>query len=197
MKIYKRRKTENKSIITLPTFLNISRIILTFVIVYMIIVEKPVLNIVFIFAIAAITDWLDGVIARKYNLVNDFGRKADMVADRFLWIGTALAIITVFGIRARLESIHGVQLLFIMIREIITAPFASVAFFAGRGFPNVRYIAKITTFLQGFALPALLLSIYYPAWIYLSLPLSIIIGVMGIISGFYYIRDVQNIEERK
>ncbi len=186
-----------KENITVPTLLNASRIILAFIVVYMIITEMNVIGIVIVFSIAALTDWFDGAIARKYNLVSDFGRKADMLADRFLWIGTALAFVVVFGIRGQLAGIHGIQIFFIMIREIISAPSAIVAFFSGRGFPHVRYIAKITTFSQGVAIPALFLSVYYPSWIYLSLPLSAWIGIIGMISGFYYIKDVQEIEEGK
>ncbi|MEK6844181.1 MAG: CDP-alcohol phosphatidyltransferase family protein [Nanoarchaeota archaeon] len=191
------RKKKKENIINVPTFLNLARIVLTFVVVYMIITNRSIKYIVAVFAIAAITDWFDGRIARKYNLVNDFGRKADMVADRFLWICTAFAFFVVFGIRDQLNILHGIQLLLIMSREIISAPSAIVAFFSGKGFPNARYVAKVTTFAQGFALPALMLSIYYPAWQNLALPLSIILGIVGTASGFHYIADVQRIEEKK
>ena len=190
----KRKKSNN---ITIPTILNIARIVLTFVVVYMIITERSITYTVVVFAVAAITDWFDGRIARKYNLVSDFGRKADMLADRFLWIGTAFAFLAVFGIRGQLNIIHGIQLLLIMSREIISAPSAIVAFFSGKGFPHARYVAKITTFTQGFALPALMLSIYYPVWENLAFPLSILLGIVGTASGFYYIADVQRIEDRK
>ena len=193
----KEKKSEDVSIINIPTLLNISRIILTFVVIYMVITNRNVVNIVIVFVIAALTDWFDGAIARKYNLVNDFGRKADMVADRFLWIGTALAILFVLGSRGSFSTIYGVQLLLIMIREIITAPSAIVASFSGRGFPHARYVAKVTTFAQGFAISALLLGIFYPNWIYLSLPLSMLTGIVGTISGFYYIKDVQEIQDGK
>lgn len=193
----KREKNNEKIRITIPTLLNLSRVILTFVVIYMIINGSDIIHIVIVFSIAAITDYFDGKIARKYNLVSEFGAKADMLADRFLWVGTALAFIIVFGIRKQLEIIDGFQLLLIMIREIITAPSAIVAFFSGRGFPKVRYIAKVNTFAQGFALPALLLSIYYPLWVYVSFPLSVFIAIIGTISGFYYINDVQQIQDKK
>ena len=188
---------DSRDMINVPTLLNVSRIVLTFVIAYMIVVDSDIKLIVFVFVIAAITDWFDGFIARKYNLTNDFGRKADMFADRFLWVGTALAFIFVFGIRGRLEPIHGLEILLIMTREIISAPFAIAGAFSASVFPHARYIAKITTFLQGFALPAVFLSVYYPAWTYFSLPLSIIIGVTGAISGLHYIHDLELIREGK
>ena len=190
-----KKKVENEKIITVPTFLNISRIILTFVVIYMIITDTKIVNIVIVFSIAALTDWFDGFIARKYGLVNEFGAKADMLADRFLWIGTAVTFVAVFGIKGRLEIINGIQVLLIMSREIISAPSAVAAFFEGGLFPHTRYVAKITTFTQGFAIPSLILGVYYPNWIYLSLPLSIFTGISGTISGLYYIRDVNELQK--
>lgn len=186
-----------KDMLNLPTFLNVSRIILTFVISYMIVVDSRIILIVSVFAFAAITDWLDGYFARKFKLTNDFGRKADMFADRFLWIGTSVTLVFVFGIKGRLEAIHGLQILLIMTREIISAPFALAGLFSGSVFPPTRYIAKVTTFVQGFALPSLMLSIFYPIWFYVSLPLSLIIGVAGAISGLHYIHDLEILRERK
>ncbi|MDP4039559.1 MAG: CDP-alcohol phosphatidyltransferase family protein [Candidatus Pacearchaeota archaeon] len=186
-----------KDILNIPTFLNVARIVLTFVLVYMIVVDSDIELIVFVFVIAALTDWFDGYTARKLKLTSSFGAKADMFADRILWIGTALTFILVFGIRGRLDPLHGLQILLIMTREIVSAPFAIAGAFSGSVFPPARYVAKITTFLQGFALPAVMLSVFYPLWTYFSLPLSIVIGFLGAISGLHYIHDLEVMKEKR
>ena len=46
-----------------------------------------------IFAAASITDAIDGKLARKYNLITDFGKFMDPLADKFLVLGSLLAIL--------------------------------------------------------------------------------------------------------
>ncbi|GAA4476641.1 CDP-diacylglycerol--glycerol-3-phosphate 3-phosphatidyltransferase [Rhodococcus olei] len=49
-----------------------------------------------VFALAAITDRIDGQLARKYGLVTDFGKLADPIADKAL-IGAALVGLSILG----------------------------------------------------------------------------------------------------
>jgi CDP-diacylglycerol--glycerol-3-phosphate 3-phosphatidyltransferase len=50
----------------------------------------------FIFAVAVITDRLDGALARKYGMVTEFGTLADPIADKTL-VGAALIGLSVLG----------------------------------------------------------------------------------------------------
>lgn len=45
-----------------------------------------------IFALAALSDWLDGVVARRFSQVTQFGIVADPLADRLLIISLAVAL---------------------------------------------------------------------------------------------------------
>src|SRR3989344_228360 len=185
-------KRKKEEILNVPNTLTIIRIILTFVVIYLILTKSELKTVVAVFVIAAITDFLDGQIARRFNLTTEFGRKADVIADRFLWVGTAFAFLVSF--RMEFMAVEGVQLLLIMSREIIATPFALSSFFTGKGIPKTRTIGKATTFIQGFALPSLILSFSYPIFLYVSAPLSLILGILGTSSALYYIKDLQSME---
>src|SRR5690625_6569556 len=82
----------------LPNKITISRIFLipVFIIILTIpvdwgqlesgVYEIPVTHLVagIIFLVASITDWLDGYIARKYNLITNMGKFLDPLADKLL-----------------------------------------------------------------------------------------------------------------
>lgn len=53
-----------------------------------------------IYVITGFTDMLDGKIARKYNLVTDFGKFIDPLADKFMVIGSQIAILVWMMLRA-------------------------------------------------------------------------------------------------
>lgn len=82
----------------LPNKLTMLRLILIPVFVVFVFLEVGVLArfnnfIAFgIFAIASFTDYLDGHIARKYNMVTDFGKLFDSAADKLL-CGSALMLL--------------------------------------------------------------------------------------------------------
>ena len=59
---------------------------------------------VVLFGLTALTDMLDGKIARKHNLITNFGKFMDPVADKFMVIGTLMALL----FRMMLPEIYGV-----------------------------------------------------------------------------------------
>ena len=100
----------NKNI---PNALTIIRIIMSFFIIYLLL-ERTLTNTIFaliLFIIASITDFLDGVIARKYNLISNFGKIADPTADKILTIGAFIS----FSI---LNLFSFIWLIPIIIREV-------------------------------------------------------------------------------
>ena len=70
----------------LPNKLTLLRIIMIPVFVVLLYLDFPFNNLVAlaVFILASITDTLDGYIARKYNLITDFGKFMDPIADKLL-----------------------------------------------------------------------------------------------------------------
>ena len=73
-----------------------------------------------IFCVASLTDMLDGKIARKYNLVSNFGKFMDPLADKLL-VCTALICLT------SMNRLNVIVVLVIIAREFIISGFRLVA----------------------------------------------------------------------
>ena len=78
-----------------------------------------------IFIIASLTDMLDGKIARKYNLVTDFGKFADPLADKMLVTAAMLWFVEI-------GQMPGWALLVVIIREFSVSGLRMVAADKGR-----------------------------------------------------------------
>jgi CDP-diacylglycerol---glycerol-3-phosphate 3-phosphatidyltransferase len=80
--------------LTIPTWLTLLRIVLIPVLVVVFYLPYVWTNFatVFVFVLAALTDWLDGWIARRYNQYSAFGAFLDPVADK-LMVAVALFLI--------------------------------------------------------------------------------------------------------
>ncbi len=68
----------------MPNALTGLRFILIVVFVYVFWIPKSYLAALIIFASAAVTDWLDGYLARKYDVVTDMGKLLDPLADKLM-----------------------------------------------------------------------------------------------------------------
>lgn len=86
----------------LPNKLTVFRIIMVPVFLFLFCVPLPVSDtalriiIAAVFAVVSLTDMVDGKIARKYNLITDFGKFMDPLADKFLVISACLGILVKF-----------------------------------------------------------------------------------------------------
>ena len=73
-----------------------------------------------VYILTGLTDMLDGKIARKYNLVTDFGKFIDPRADKFMVIGSAIAILVWMMLRLEitLALVFVWVVLVILLREL-------------------------------------------------------------------------------
>ena len=80
---------------TFPTQLSLLRIVLTFLIMGLLFhgSARATAAAAILFVTASLTDWLDGFLARRYNLKSDLGALLDPIADKELVLGTFLAFV--------------------------------------------------------------------------------------------------------
>ncbi len=105
-----------------------------------------------LFIIAAVTDWLDGYLARKWNQTSNFGAFLDPVADKLI-VSTALILLVADGRVSELVTI------IIIGREItISALREWMASMGKRKSVAVNMIGKFKTAAQLTAIPMLLQS---------------------------------------
>ncbi len=140
---------------SLPNILTLFRIALIPVIVTLILLENSSARwwAFALFSIAAITDYLDGMIARKMQLISPLGRMLDPIADKLL-VG---ALLIVFSYEGSLDGLLVWTAIMIMMREISVSGLRE--FLGSRQvIVNVSALAKYKTTLQLIALGGFILS---------------------------------------
>lgn len=118
-----------------------------------------------IFALAAFTDFLDGYIARKYNLVTNLGKFLDPIADKVL-VSTALIVMLMPSANAEILPFYAaIAVSIILARELIVSGFRIVA--ASKGLVLAAdWSGKIKTFVQDIAIVILLVGASVDAGLY-------------------------------
>ena len=107
-----------------------------------------------IFAVAAFTDFLDGYIARKYNVVSTVGKFLDPIADKVL-VSTAFIVLLTnknfMGTYDWMYVCFGIFVAVVLARELIISGFREIA--AEKGIVlSAGMLGKIKTVLQDFEL---------------------------------------------
>ena len=116
---------KKNSIMNVPNILSFIRVLLVpaFVAALLYMRDMQYLGIIIpaiLYGLTALTDMLDGKIARKYGLVTDFGKFIDPLADKFMVLGSMLAILAWMYLREEvlLGSIFVWLVLIILFREL-------------------------------------------------------------------------------
>ncbi|MDA3845593.1 MAG: CDP-diacylglycerol--glycerol-3-phosphate 3-phosphatidyltransferase [Vallitaleaceae bacterium] len=173
----------------LPNKLTIARIILIpfFVLVLLTRCFGDMTDIIalIIFIISSLTDLIDGKIARKYNLVTNFGKFLDPLADKLL---VCIAIICLLGI----GRIHTVVVVIIVAREFIISGFRLVASDNGIVIAAAR-MGKYKTTIQMIMICMLLIQVNNELYNFVKGGVILIALVLTILSLIEYIYKNANV----
>lgn len=195
----------------LPNKLTVMRIILVpFYIFFLLMPMIPhhYLIALIIFGIASYTDHLDGKIARKYNMITDFGKFADPLADKIM-ILAALACFVQLGLT------NAVVLTIIVSREFMVTAMRLVASSKGKvvaanNWGKAKTISQIAAVILVLILQYILelntmkvislsnaqqltniFSIVGEVAIWISAILTIISGVIYMVQNFEFIKNAK------
>lgn len=183
----------------LPNKLTVMRICLVLPLVVVLLLPVNMVTTIlgaFIFLVTAITDLLDGKIARKYGLVTDFGKFLDPLADKFMAISAMMCIMYRSHSNALIFNIFTILVMVTVFRELAVASIRLVAVRNANIVVAANILGKVKTVSQIVCIMAALLEpiiakinfffflSYYP----ITIAASIVTLVMTIWSGVVYLK---------
>lgn len=170
-------KDISKKILTIPNILSMFRIALIPVCAWLYCVEKNSVLTAIVLLLSWLTDMVDGFVARKFNMVSDFGKVLDPVADKLTQ--AAMLFCLIFKFPKML-----ILLLFMTVKEIIMAITGYMVIKQTGNVHSANWHGKIAT---GFLYTMLFIHIL---WINIPFELSttimVICGGMMLLSLILY-----------
>ena len=137
-----------------------------------------------LFLAASVTDYLDGWLARRWQLVSRLGRFLDPIADKLL-VASVLLLMCAFGV---IRSVHIIAAVIILCREIMVSGLREFLAELRVGLPASN-AAKWKTAIQMTALGVLLVGTAGPPWV---MPLGQVLlwaaAALTLWTGYDYLR---------
>jgi cardiolipin synthase (CMP-forming) len=173
---------------TLPNQLTMARMVLIPLILLLMLLDTAwaAWLALVLFVAAALTDWLDGYLARKNAQVSSFGKVMDVIADKLLVAAVLLILVNTRAI----DGLTLLPALIILLREVAVSGLREFLAEAQISIP-VSKLAKWKTTSQFFALAFLVIGKYAPDAVP-ALGLGIaclwVAGALTLITGWDYLR---------
>ncbi len=153
----------------------------------MLVVEWKEIIIFILFAIASFTDYLDGMIARKYNLITSFGKFIDPIADKLL-------VNTMFILFAIHHRVPVIAVIIMIWRDMIVDGLRMSASSKGKvvaaGMPG-----KVKTVLQMFAI--IFVMLHNVPFLLINIPMDQILvwaaTITSVYSGIIYFVKLKDV----
>ncbi|HMA59793.1 MAG TPA: CDP-alcohol phosphatidyltransferase family protein [Halanaerobiales bacterium] len=159
-----------------PNTLTVVRLLLIPVYLYFFLQGEYILSGVF-FSLSGVTDFLDGYLARKYNMVTDLGRLLDPLADK-------LTLISILAVLIYMDLLPRVITITLLTREVFVLFGSGIMYLMGKDLINPTRLGKISIFLLYVAIAASLLDIKF-----FDMLLFYVVIPINIISAVDYIRN--------
>jgi cardiolipin synthase len=173
----------------LPNLLSVLRLLLVPVFLLLILNDRHLFAIA-VLALASLTDYLDGIFARKFNQVTRLGQLLDPAADRLYIFSALIGLAATNHIPLWLAAV-------VVCRDLILAVAYPVLATHGYGPLPVHYLGKAGTFALMYAFPLLLMADIWAGAEFIILPIAWGFALWGVglywWAGFVYLRQVRDV----
>jgi len=143
----------------------------------------------FLFVLAAFTDFFDGFIARKYHQTSQLGKFIDPMADKLLVLCSIVALLYIH----RLNGIFIIPAFLILCRELFISGLREFVSTEHRTTIVVNWVGKLKTTVQMMSLGFLIPSPYAYDFLYAqTVGITLLWGAAGLslFSGYQYVCEV-------
>ena len=184
--------------INLPNLLIVFRILLIPVFLFFFLSAEPVpgeyifrITALIIFLIASATDFFDGLLARKWNTVSNFGKLMDPLADKMLVSSALIAL-------AHRQELAAWVVVIIICREFWVTALRQLALEQGKAVIAASMWGKVKTVLQ-IAMLIALMSEPIIGWLLgqagnvITIVLVYLAVITTVVSGIEYTRDYKDV----
>lgn len=159
-------------IVTIPNILSMLRLLLIPVFFVLLVVGELAWALVLI-AVSAITDFVDGYVARQFNQVSRLGQLLDPAVDRLFILSTLLGL-------GWVQVLPWWLVIVIVARDVLLLVLGVVLANHRYGPLPVHHLGKMGTFAILFAMPVLLLAAALPDTAWIALPLGWAAAIWGV-----------------
>ena len=168
--------------LNISNFLTLVRILAVPVLVVALLGETPDGDVIaaVVFALAALTDGVDGYIARRRREVTNFGKLMDPLADKLLVVAALVALVSLNRLAAWIAMV-------IIARELAVTGLRSLAAEQGAVIA-ASWLGKAKTLLQVVAIFALIAFDPSPLWVDLLLYAAVAMTVISGVDYFFGLR---------
>lgn len=177
---------------TVPNALSALRILLVPVFLVLVLLELDLWALIVI-VISSVSDFLDGIIARRFGQITRLGQLLDPAADRLFIFAAVIAL-------AVREVVPWWIVAVIVGRDVLLAGLGLVLARHGYGPLPVHHLGKVATFALFYALPLLVLGQAFPALQPVSDPLGWAFTIWGAFlywwAGILYVRQTHEVTSR-
>ena len=168
--------------LNLPNLLTVLRIMLVPVLVVALLGNTPQGDVfaAVVFALASLTDFVDGYLARARDSITNFGKLMDPLADKLLVVAALISLVSLHRLAAWVAMV-------IITRELAVTVLRMGASGAGVIVPASNF-GKLKTCLQIAAILALIAVPGEPLWVSLLLYLALAATVISGLDYFFGLR---------